>query len=343
MRENKIIKNISIAIISILIIVIIGLGVYTVFIKKDDNVKNGNYLFTKLEKYELSVNNKVVSIDGKNVKVRKDNEDAFYINDTKILDAWSGDSIYVSDYFIIHIGNAMAGEMYRIFNANGTEININNDGVFEKIYLENGKLVGVTPKDYECINGEEFPCEEPYKVEFIYDGTSITIDKLNNNADLPMIELAIFYEFKDNNKERKDTFFVTTDGDVYLFSTYEDYYGYNELDVKEYNIKNVGSYRNNKTFSGIKLNLSNIKKIYNVEVGNGGVHYFAFLTSDNRLYFTNDYSLNLFTSDELIDIVNVVDEEKCSTDGICAMWAYAINDKNEKIDLYNIEKKLTEE
>lgn len=165
----------------------------------------------------------------------------------------------------------------------------------------------------------------------------------NQNNNLPMVELAEFYEFKDNTQDRTDTFFVTTNGEVYLFSTYEDYYGYNELAVKEYNIKNVGSYRNNKTFSGIKLNLSNIKKIYNVEVGNGGVNYFAFLTSDNRLYFTNDYSLNLFTSDELIDIVNVIDEEKCSSDGSCAMWAYAINNKNEKIDLYDIEKKLTEE
>lgn len=187
-NKKKTLQNIEIAVLSILIIAMIVLIIYMVFIKKDnnegvDNNQNNNYVFTKLDKYELSETNKLISIDGKNVKVRKDNEDAFYINDTKVLEAWSGNSIYVSDYFIIHIGNAMSGEMYRIFGSTGNEININNDGVFEKIYIANGQLVGVTPPDSECINNEEFPCDEPYKVEFVYDGTSITINKISNEEN----------------------------------------------------------------------------------------------------------------------------------------------------------------
>jgi len=42
MGENKIIKNVSIVIISILIIAIIGLGIYMIFIKKDDDGVNNN-------------------------------------------------------------------------------------------------------------------------------------------------------------------------------------------------------------------------------------------------------------------------------------------------------------
>lgn len=56
MKENKTIKTIAIAVVSILIIAIIGLGIYTVFIKKDDNqgVNNNqnnnqeNYVDTKV-------------------------------------------------------------------------------------------------------------------------------------------------------------------------------------------------------------------------------------------------------------------------------------------------------
>lgn len=56
MKENKTIKTISIAVISILIITIIGLGIYIMFIKKDDdkginNNKNNtqdNYVDTKV-------------------------------------------------------------------------------------------------------------------------------------------------------------------------------------------------------------------------------------------------------------------------------------------------------
>lgn len=178
---------------------------------------------------------------------------------------------------------------------------------------------------------------------------------INNNLDT--IELKEVYEFKDEVQDRTDTFFVDTNGDVYLFSTYEYVSGYDESSIEEYNIKNVSAYKNNKTFRGIRIALNNIEKVYNIEYGTAGGHYFAFLTSDNRLYFTNDYSLYFFTNDELVDIVDVIDEEKCykidnngnecsnyeDNCGVeCAMWAYAINNKGVKIDLHNIERVLTE-
>ena len=178
---------------------------------------------------------------------------------------------------------------------------------------------------------------------------------IDNNLDT--IELKEVYEFKDEVQDRTDTFFVDTSGNVYLSSTYEYVSGYDESSIEEYNIKNVGAYKNNKTFRAIKLALNNIVKVYNVEYGTGGNHYFTFLTSDNQLYFTNDYALYLFTNNELVDIVNVIDEEKCykidnngnecsnyeDNCGVaCTMWAYAINNKGVKIDLHNIERLLTE-
>ena len=79
MKENKTIKNISIVIISILILAIIGLGIYMIFIKKDGNVKEGNYTFTKLEKVELNENEDYSAI------LNKEKPDHVYIKGKRVV------------------------------------------------------------------------------------------------------------------------------------------------------------------------------------------------------------------------------------------------------------------
>lgn len=150
MKENKIIKTIAIAVISILIIAIVGLSVYTMFIKKDDNigVNNNQYVFTKLEKKELD---------------------------------WDKNFIkYITDYFtMVPITLGQCGEVFNeAFDDKGNSIKINmNNYEIYNLQIEHGKLIATANPDCGC-NGDYEICKHDIKVELVYDGKTIEIKEI---------------------------------------------------------------------------------------------------------------------------------------------------------------------
>lgn len=152
------------------------------------------------------------------------------------------------------------------------------------------------------------------------------------------VEIFNVYDFNDEMHTGDCVVIVDVNGDAYLSVDNSENAIYNELE-KEYSIKNVGSYGDKTSFKAVKLNVSGVKNVSKVLYGNGPDHYLTFLTDNlydgnNQLYITHDYSLTMMTNNKLEDIKEVKSEEICDEEG-CASNAYAINSKNEKIDLYS--------
>jgi len=187
--------------------------------------------------------------------------------------------------------------------------------------------------------------------KFFINNSKDNVNEGENKNDT--VEILDFYKFNDEIQDRRDTFYVTINGDVYMSSTYENFVGYNENDIKNYTMKDMLILNN---VPSMQLNLKNIVKIYNVEYGTACHHYFAFLSSNNQLYFMNDEEIRIHTNNQLSNIVNVIDEERCekvdengnlcnetsnNCYDSCSMWAYAIDMNGNKFDLHDIEKNLS--
>lgn len=156
MKENKTMKTIAIAVISILIIVIISLGIYTVLIKKDDNQGGNNnqnntqenYVFTKLEKNELDSDR----------------------NFTK----------YVTNHFTMI--PSVLGQCGEVFSeaidikGNSIKVNMNNYEIYN-LQIDNGKLIAIGDPNCSC-NSDYEECKPETKVELVYDGKTIEIKEV---------------------------------------------------------------------------------------------------------------------------------------------------------------------
>ena len=189
MKENKTIKNISIVIISILILAIIGLGIYMIFIKKDGNVKEGNYTFTKLEKVELNENNKSITLNGKIIKLKSMVEDnsIIYVNDEKTFSADGPGTIYAyitNNLIAVYWEGSMWGNIVGYIGRDGRIITSPVSTYpmsLSGLYIENNKLMAT--RDYngeiDCgIPENASKCKLATKVELVYNGNIIEIKEV---------------------------------------------------------------------------------------------------------------------------------------------------------------------
>lgn len=196
-EENNVVKNALIGVISILIVAIVGLGIYTTFIKEDNLPQNNNTgnnnseagkvkVFTRLDKVTLTQNNQTININGKDIKIKVVDEYLF-INDKNTEINVEIGYIYVSDYliFIYNDGREYAG-LNTALNENSKVVEIvpliGDDDYeyipFVELYLEDGKLMG---KNYsgDCeYSKNPSDCYYSY-YQFLYDGNKITIKEVN--------------------------------------------------------------------------------------------------------------------------------------------------------------------
>lgn len=159
MKENKTIKNISIIVICTFIIAIIELGIYTIFIMKDDNdgVNNNqnNYAFTTHERTEF---------EGYEYK-------------------------YVTNSFTLFSHEAQCDEAFSgAIDKNENKIAVkDNNYQLNNLQIQNRKLIAYGTSDCPC-NNEYQNCQVETKAELIYNWNLIEIKnwiklKLLNHID----------------------------------------------------------------------------------------------------------------------------------------------------------------
>ncbi len=214
--NNNSSKSSVIAILIVIIIALIGAGVYFAFIKKNDQtINNGsnnqqeqsntNLKVSKIELTEENVEQYVILNDTRvTLKYVEVGYDRFlYINDVKTdIEAVEWTEIYSTGNLLLLGGHDICGTIINYaVNENGTFIKVTKNyseaygddgGEYylngDSIRVENGKIVADIGyyADCRCDAPDDY-CEKNYhgkeKVEFVYDGKTLTINKMNNNQN----------------------------------------------------------------------------------------------------------------------------------------------------------------
>ena len=165
---------------------------------------------------------------------------------------------------------------------------------------------------------------------------------------------------KDNNTQEENNETITNisvvkSDESWFFNVILDTNGNAYLGIKdksdiEDNDTLVNLFKNAKTYSYndkneslIKVDLQNIKDIQCINYGNGGGKYITFLDQSDKLYVLIDFivmdtgSLTPLTDEKVNKVTKVYPE--CDVDG-CMVYANAVvNDKEEKISLYDLFEK----
>ena len=191
MKENKTIKTTVIAVVSILIIAIIGLGIYAVFIKKDDSdiIDNNALKFSKIEKVELNENNKNITINGKTIKLKSmtEGDSIVYVNNEKAFSSDGPGKMYAyitNNLIAVYWEGSMWGNIIGYIDRDG-RIMVSPVSTYpvsiSNLYIENNKLMAT--RDYngemDCgIPENATECKPETKVELVYDGNTIEIKEV---------------------------------------------------------------------------------------------------------------------------------------------------------------------
>ena len=228
-------KNTIIAILSVVIVIAIGVGLYFCFIKKDnsyegnsnDNKQNvvDNYSFTKVERIKLNSTNKEVKVNGKNIKL-KVIDGILYINDNntniEVFQYYEDGSdvgitdIDVSDYLMFLYGPSdnEHNPLKLVIDENGKKIQYDNS-MYENydnetpvpvsdVMVEDGKLIA---REYTV---GLFDATYPYNIyEIKYKNSKITFDLINGEFKLT----------SDNRKfviDGKEVLLKVIDGTLYV-------------------------------------------------------------------------------------------------------------------------------
>ena len=201
MEENKKLekrKNIEIVVLSIIVVALLGILIYLLFIKKDkentplkpqdnqqiNNTDNG----VKFSKIELNENNKSVTINGKNIKlktVEENNNYNLYLNDEKVFTNTNPGiiSAYIIDNLIaVYWEGSMWQNTLAFLDVDGkivlSPVSEYPVSIFD-LRIENNKLVATRSYNGEMDCAvEENNCTPSDKVEFVYDGKNITLKKI---------------------------------------------------------------------------------------------------------------------------------------------------------------------
>ena len=150
-KKKIMLKNIEIAVLSIIIVALLTLIIYMVFIKKDDKEGvDNNYVFTKLEREVL------------------DNHKYKYIT---------------NNFTFITVGGQCGEEFKEVIDNKGNKIEFIDDYYqLTDFKIENRKLIATDNPDCPCLDYDNQHCAHT-KVELVYDGTSITVNKINNEEN----------------------------------------------------------------------------------------------------------------------------------------------------------------
>lgn len=270
-KKKRILQNVGIAALSIVIIGLLALCIYMLFIKKEgsdiDNNDQNNYVFTTLERSETA--------------------DYHYQ--------------YVTNHFTLISRIAQCDEVFEeAVDKKGNKLTI-KDNYYQvnNLQIENGKLIAYGTSDCPCDSTENSKCQVETKVEFIYDGTSITINKISkeeNDANFP-----VSYSKID---ETKGTYYVIKGNTYDLYSNFENKYEKhdNEKISFDYPVININTNSVKKLNSDIKIMYDNLLN----EIKNENDEYGCTCIKVENKYYCNEhikeYSYGIYETTDFITI-----------------------------------------
>ena len=172
-------KNIVIGVLLACNMLLICTYIYFAFIKKETpctcEYVTATKSINKLDKVTLTNKNTEVKINNINLKLKVDNSE-LYVNNKKVDNIFLEGTVFVTNEYVLiaPIGQCGYG-ITKAINADGKIIDIDNDYQLEDLKIENNKLVATALVNCTCYDD----CPSNYKVELIYDGSSIKVQKMN--------------------------------------------------------------------------------------------------------------------------------------------------------------------
>ena len=173
-------KNIVIGILLTCNILLICTYIYFAFIKKETpcicESVSALKTINKLDKITLTNKNTEVKINNKLVKLKVVDSE-LYVNDKKMNNIFLEGTIFVTNEYVLvsPVGQCGYG-ITKAINEDGIIIDIiNSEYQYENLKLDGGKLIATALVNCTCYDD----CPSNYNVEFIYDGSSIKVQKMN--------------------------------------------------------------------------------------------------------------------------------------------------------------------
>ena len=197
-------NKVLIVAMALIIVGLVGYIVYTKFIQKSDNSgfktdstqeqdrknSNGNNetdnssnnkqqtndsQITKLERYELSKNDREFTIGNKKIKIKATNNNVYV--DNKVATYYGVNaSVYITNKFILIVDSAQIDSYPKAVNENGQIIDVTGikstpSRLIENLRIDNGKLIATRSNETNVEAGSTV-------VEFVYEGNQIVVNEI---------------------------------------------------------------------------------------------------------------------------------------------------------------------
>ena len=187
--------------LAIFVIISLALGgfiFYDKVLKKEENVlpkpveknnidnfqKNDESKITYFTGITLGEYDKEVTLNGKKMKLRKDNENALYINGKKVDNVGVNENAYISDYFILFEGLCQSSCYSKALNHEGKIVDVSNEpsGAYtsvDNVHFENGKIIADVIESQEESDGNGNNLETRWNIEYVYENNKVVAKKIN--------------------------------------------------------------------------------------------------------------------------------------------------------------------
>ena len=150
----------------------------------DNSQKSDESKITYFTGITLGEYDKEVTLNGKKMKLRKDNENALYINGKKVDNVGVNENAYISDYFILFEGLCQSSCYSKALNHEGKIVDVSNEpsGAYtsvDNVHFENGKIIADVIESQEKSDGNGNNLETRWNIEYVYENNKVVAKKIN--------------------------------------------------------------------------------------------------------------------------------------------------------------------